>query len=72
MTEEMEHWICPMHDGGESDHAGKCPKCGMALVKGKATTEKKEQWACPMHAGEKSDHAGKCPKCGMALVLKKD
>ena len=27
-----EHWVCPMHDGGESDHAGKCPKCGMDLV----------------------------------------
>jgi hypothetical protein len=26
------HWVCPMHDGGESDHAGKCPKCGMDLV----------------------------------------
>lgn len=28
-----EHWVCPMHDGGESDHAGKCKKCGMDLVK---------------------------------------
>lgn len=28
-----ERWVCPMHDGGESDHAGKCPKCGMDLVK---------------------------------------
>jgi len=27
-----EHWVCPMGDGGESDHAGKCPKCGMDLV----------------------------------------
>jgi hypothetical protein len=26
------HWVCPMHDGGESDHAGKCPKCGMDMV----------------------------------------
>lgn len=31
-----EHWVCPMHDGGESDHAGKCPKCGMDLVKEKS------------------------------------
>jgi hypothetical protein len=30
---KKEHWVCPMHDGGESDHAGKCPKCGMDLVK---------------------------------------
>ena len=27
-----EHWVCPMHDGGESDHAGHCSKCGMDLV----------------------------------------
>ena len=27
-----EHWVCPMHDGGESDHPGACPKCGMDLV----------------------------------------
>jgi hypothetical protein len=30
---KKEHWVCPMHDGGESDHAGKCSKCGMDLVK---------------------------------------
>jgi mannitol-specific phosphotransferase system IIBC component len=30
---KKEHWVCPMHDGGESDHAGPCPKCGMDLVK---------------------------------------
>ncbi len=33
MEAKHEHWVCPMHDGGESDHAGKCPKCGMDLVK---------------------------------------
>jgi len=27
-----QHWVCPMHDGGEGDHAGKCPKCGMDMV----------------------------------------
>ena len=32
MQAKKEHWVCPMHDGGESDHAGKCPKCGMDLV----------------------------------------
>ena len=30
---KKEHWVCPMHDGGESDHAGKCKKCGMDLVR---------------------------------------
>ena len=32
VSAKKEHWVCPMHDGGESDHAGACPKCGMALV----------------------------------------
>ena len=27
-----KHWVCPMHDGGEADHPGKCPKCGMDMV----------------------------------------
>jgi hypothetical protein len=30
---KKEHWVCPMHDGYESDHPGKCKKCGMDLVK---------------------------------------
>jgi hypothetical protein len=34
--DKKEHWVCPMHDGGESDHAGKCSKCGMNLVKEEA------------------------------------
>jgi Cu+-exporting ATPase len=72
MTEEMEQWKCPMHASEKSNHAGKCPKCGMSLVMEKPMTGKKVHWACPMHAGEKSDHAGQCPKCGMALVLEKE
>lgn len=28
---KKQHWVCPMHDGGESDHPGKCPICGMDL-----------------------------------------
>jgi hypothetical protein len=30
------HWVCPMHDGGESDKPGKCPKCGMDLIEEKS------------------------------------
>ena len=26
-------YSCPMHPNEVSDHPGKCPKCGMALVK---------------------------------------
>jgi hypothetical protein len=32
VTLKKQHWVCPMHDGGESDHPGKCSKCGMDLV----------------------------------------
>lgn len=28
-------YVCPMNDGGESNHAGKCPNCGMDLVEKK-------------------------------------
>lgn len=28
-----EVWFCPMHTHYRTDHAGKCPICGMALVK---------------------------------------
>ncbi|HRP69994.1 MAG TPA: heavy metal-binding domain-containing protein, partial [Turneriella sp.] len=30
---EAEVWYCPMHTHYQSDHAGKCPICGMNLVK---------------------------------------
>lgn len=32
---QHSHWVCPMHDGGEGDKPGKCPKCGMDLVEQK-------------------------------------
>ena len=38
-----EHWVCPMGDGGESDHAGPCPKCGMDLVLDKAYLKGKKK-----------------------------
>jgi hypothetical protein len=28
-----ETWTCPMHPEVVQDHPGKCPKCGMDLVK---------------------------------------
>lgn len=36
-------WICPMHDGGHSDHAGKCPICGMDLINPNAAKDKSDQ-----------------------------
>lgn len=61
-------YTCTMHPEVISDKPGKCPKCGMDLVKvekAKVT----EVWVCPMKEDNvTSDKAGKCPKCGMDLV----
>jgi FtsP/CotA-like multicopper oxidase with cupredoxin domain len=59
-------YSCPMHPEVKSDKEGKCPKCGMALVK----EEPQEIYACTMHPEVVSTKQGKCPKCGMALVKK--
>ncbi|WP_308224953.1 heavy metal-binding domain-containing protein [Flavobacterium sp. J372] len=35
-------YTCPMHPEVRSDKPGKCPKCGMALVKEKAKPAKRK------------------------------
>lgn len=35
-------YICTMHNEVMSDHHGKCPKCGMKLVKQKMTAEQQK------------------------------
>jgi ribosomal protein L37AE/L43A len=55
-----------MHPEVKSDKEGKCPKCGMALVK----QQQQEIYTCPMDTEVVSTSAGKCPKCGMTLVKK--
>jgi hypothetical protein len=65
-------YTCPMHPSVSSDKAGKCPTCGMDLVKKDVTAV---SFTCPMHPEVKSDKAGKCSKCGMNLekkTIKKD
>lgn len=62
-------YTCPMHPEIASGKPGKCPKCGMILVKKK--TKSKKTYTCPMHPEVISGNPGKCPKCGMALVEKK-
>lgn len=44
-TEQLaagETYTCTMHNEVMSDHAGKCPKCGMDLVKQKMTDEQRK------------------------------
>jgi len=59
-------WTCPMHPEVESDRAGDCPKCGMALER-VITVAPATQYTCPMHPEIIQDEPGNCPKCGMAL-----
>jgi hypothetical protein len=71
-------YTCPMHPEIITTKPGKCPKCGMTLVKmevkkmkeeTKKTMEmKSDVYTCPMHSDVKSDKPGKCPKCKMDLV----
>jgi len=60
-------YTCPMHSEVLMDKPGKCPKCGMNLIK---KVPEKEVYTCPMHPEIAMDKPGKCPKCGMNLVKK--
>jgi hypothetical protein len=60
-------FTCTMHPEVMTDKPGKCPKCGMTLVKKKVD----KIYTCTMHPDVISDKPGKCPKCGMELVEKK-
>jgi hypothetical protein len=78
MQKDTVFYTCTMHPGVNLDKPGKCPQCGMDLVKkaGKsATTVVKSEgvitYTCSMHPEITSDRSGKCPKCGMAMIVKK-
>jgi Cu+-exporting ATPase len=61
-------YVCPMHPEVRQDHAGACPKCGMALEPDvPAALVTKVEWTCPMHPQIVRDASGSCPICGMAL-----
>jgi len=52
----------------ESEVAGACPKCGMALEPAAPTAPRtRTEWTCPMHPEIVRDAPGSCPICGMAL-----
>jgi len=63
------YYTCPMTEHADvvMDKPGKCPKCGMELVKKEVSATK---YTCPMkeHSDVVMDKPGKCPKCGMELV----
>jgi len=66
-------YACPMHPEVISNKQGKCPKCGMDLIKSQKEKMKMEEmktYVCPMHPEVTSDKPGKCPKCGMELKEK--
>ncbi len=71
-----DEYYCPMDSDVVSDQPGKCPKCGMNLVKGTVSMSKDQPaeqtvYVCPMHPDITSDKPGTCSKCGMKLVEKK-
>lgn len=66
-------YTCPMpEDSVFSDKPGKCPKCGMNLVKMEVNDHQhdKVEYTCPMHPEIIKDKPGTCPICGMDLVKK--
>lgn len=70
-------YTCPMpEDSVFSDKPGKCPKCGMKLIKIDqhlnhttidSVNEKALGYSCPMHPQIKSKVMDNCPICGMQL-----
>jgi len=71
---KVDTYTCPMHPEVNTHKPGKCPKCGMTLVKMevKKTMEmRSDVYTCPMHSEVKSDKPGKCPICKMNLVKEK-
>ena len=59
-------WSCPMHPEVESEQAGNCPDCGMALER-LIVAAPARQFTCPMHPEIIQGEPGDCPICGMAL-----
>ena len=73
-TMEQAKYSCSMHPEVTRNKPGKCPECGMDLVKSEKKQVKMDAakiYTCPMHPDVTSNKSGKCPKCGMDLKEKK-
>jgi P-type Cu+ transporter len=65
---QVAEYICPMDPEVRQDHAGACPKCGMALERAAGSPPATRiEYTCPMHPEIVRDGPGACPICGMAL-----
>ena len=74
-------YVCPMHPQIVRGEPGRCPICGMNLVKKEIKPPKTalehakkhldSKFVCPMHPQIVRDEPGRCPICGMNLVKKK-
>jgi len=77
--EQKTIYVCPTHPDETNSSAGKCPECGMELIK---TTEKVDthaqkgsqptskmvtKYVCAMD-GTTSEKPGPCSKCGSEMV----
>jgi len=74
-VQQSELYVCPMHPDVQSKTPGKCPKCGMTLLRRAQqpaapppAVQQSEIYVCPMHPDVQSKTPGKCPKCGMTLL----
>ena len=68
-----QQYTCPMPEHSVfSDKPGKCPKCGMELVKVNQDGHQDQtaEYTCPMHPEIIRGKPGNCPVCGMELVKK--
>lgn len=70
-TVQQTKYTCTMHPEVVQNQPGKCPKCGMTLVKKVVQENMNEKYTCSMHPEVISDKPGKCPKCEMDLVKMK-
>jgi len=67
------YYTCPMHLQIMRDGPGKCPVCGMDLVKATKqvappAASPAAHYTCPMHPQINREKPGDCPICGMTLV----